>query len=197
MSGLDKILAQILSEARSTADAKIASAQQQAEKILKEKEEEAKRECGRIARQSAVEQADRIARAKSSASLQKRKTILAAKQQMIEDVIQKARKAVLESSEDEYFRRIREMVEQYALPQDGQILFCLKDRDRLPSGLEALLNQAISARGGSLKISQETRPIDGGFVLVYGEVEENCSFEALFESRHDVLQDKVHEFLFA
>ena len=197
MSGLDKILSQISSEAKSSADAKVESARRQAEELIKDRKEKAKTEGGRIPQQSAAEAADIVARAESSAALQKRKAILAAKQRIIGDIIQKARETALALPEEEYFDRIRKMAAKYALPQNGQIVFSAKDRDRLPADFEKLLNQAVSAKGGSLSVSPETRPIDGGFVLVYGEVEENCSFEALFEGRHDILQDKVHEFLFA
>ena len=38
---------------------------------------------------------------------------------------------------------------------------------------------------------------NGGFVLVYGGIEENCSFEAMFAAQREKLQDQVHAFLFA
>ena len=48
-----------------------------------------------------------------------------------------------------------------------------------------------------LHISGDTRDIDGGFVLTYGGIEENCSIDALFDAAHEVLQDKVQEILFS
>ena len=39
--------------------------------------------------------------------------------------------------------------------------------------------------------------INGGFVLTYGGIEENCSIDALFDAAHEVLQDKVQEILFS
>ena len=59
--------------------------------------------------------------------------------------------------------------------QEGEILFSQRDLDRLPSGFEQELAQALPA-GGSLKISREPRKIDGGFVLVYGGVEHALLF---------------------
>ena len=41
------------------------------------------------------------------------------------------------------------------------------------------------------------RNMEGGFVLVYGGVEQNCSFAALFDTARDSLQDKLHALLFA
>ena len=99
--------------------------------------------------------------------------------------------------DEEYFDLILKMVSSYAQPQNGQIIFSKRDMERLPADFEQQLNQAIKSRGGSLTISSANRPIDGGFVLVYGDIEENCTFAAIFSSKHDILQDKVHEFLFA
>ena len=64
-------------------------------------------------------------------------------------------------------------------------------------GFEDQLNAALKEKGAVLTVSEDTRDIDGGFVLTYGGIEENCSFEALFDSAHEVLQDKVQEILFS
>ena len=39
--------------------------------------------------------------------------------------------------------------------------------------------------------------MDGGFVLLYGGIEENCTVRALFDARREALQDQVHALLFA
>ena len=63
----------------------------------------------------------------------------------------------------------------------------------MPEGFRAeIARMAAENKGGSLTVSGETRRMEGGFVLVYGGVEENCSFRALFDSRKDELQDKVN-----
>ena len=74
--------------------------------------------------------------------------------------------------------------------------FSEKDLGRMPEGFRAEIARAAKEKGGSLTVSGETRRMEGGFVLVYGGVEENCSFRALFDSRKDELQDKVNRLLF-
>lgn len=197
MTGLDKILSQISSQAQDAADAKIASARQQAEEIIKEMEDKAEEESERIKQQYIVESENIIARAESSAALQKRKAILSAKQQIIGDIIQKAKHNAINLPQEEYFELIRKMVLKHALPQNGQIIFSKRDKERLPRDFEKDIRKAISSIGGTLIVSEETRTFEGGFILVYGEVEVNCTFEALFESRLDILQDKINDFLFA
>ena len=41
------------------------------------------------------------------------------------------------------------------------------------------------------------RTLDGGFILIYGGIEENCTIRALFDARRETLQDQVHGLLFA
>jgi V/A-type H+-transporting ATPase subunit E len=51
-------------------------------------------------------------------------------------------------------------------------------------------------KNASLIISENTVTIDGGFILKYGDVEENCSFDALFSSAKEELSDRVNAILF-
>ncbi|WP_312645052.1 V-type ATP synthase subunit E [Hydrogenoanaerobacterium sp.] len=197
MTGLDKILSQIQHEADEAAAAVLAKAKSEAENIVSAGAAKGKADCESIAQQSEHAVADVLARATSAAALQKRKTILTAKQQLINDTIVKARQSLYELPQEQYFSIILKMAQKFALPQEGEILFSAADLQRLPEGFEATLNNAVKAKGATLKVSGETRNIDGGFVLTYGGVEENCSFEALFSSAHDTLQDKVHQLLFS
>ena len=45
-------------------------------------------------------------------------------------------------------------------------------------------------------MSEKAKEMDGGFILVYGGVEENCTIRAMFDANRDHLSDKVHEVLF-
>jgi V/A-type H+-transporting ATPase subunit E len=196
MSGLNRLVEQIKTAAKEAADAKLAQARQEAENIIGEAEERAKQESSIILREAEEKASDIIERAKSSADLQKRRAILAAKQQIIEDVIKKTNAALKSLSNEEYSDLILKMVSKYAHPQKGQIIFSKQDLERLPAGFEQKLNKAVESKGGSLLISSENRPIEGGFILVYGDIEENCTFTAIYSSKHDILQDKIHEFIF-
>ena len=52
------------------------------------------------------------------------------------------------------------------------------------------------AKGGKLTVSKETRPIDGGFVLLYEGIDQNCSITSLFETHIESVQDKIQKLLF-
>lgn len=49
---------------------------------------------------------------------------------------------------------------------------------------------------GLLTLSEETRPIKGGFIMVDGDVEINCAFETLVRLQREKLEKQVAEVLF-
>ena len=49
---------------------------------------------------------------------------------------------------------------------------------------------------GRLTLSEETRPIRGGFIMVDGPVEVNCAFEAMVRAQREQLEKPVAEILF-
>ena len=57
---------------------------------------------------------------------------------------------------------------------------------------EKKINEAAEAKGGQLSICRKSAKIDNGFILVYGDIEENCSLKAIFDAKHDELTDLVH-----
>lgn len=193
MTGLDKIVQQIQSEARTAADETLAAAKAEAEKITAEAREKAQRQCAAIAAQSETDVANAMAAAESAAQLAKRRAILAAKQEIITEMIAQTQKSLYSLPDAQYFELILKMVQKYDRGEAGTIHFNAADIKRFPSDFQEKIHQAAA----KLTLSKEARKIDGGFVLVYGGVEENCSFDALFYAAREVLQDKVSQLLFS
>ncbi len=197
MTGLDKIIEQIGAEAGTAAQETIAAANRQAQQAAKTAAEQATGQCALIQRQSKSDVTDMLDRAKSAAALQKRKAVLSAKQQIIGEIIENAHRSLYDLPDDQYFEILLKMIKKYALPQNGVILFSPMDFKRLPKDFQNSVNAELKDENASLLISTQTRAIDGGFVLVYGGIEQNCSFSALFDSARESLQDKVHKMLFS
>ncbi len=196
MTGLEKIVQEILDEAESAARQTVSKAELEAATIEKEGRKQAAQQADEISRGAKETAAEILKRAQSAAGLQKRKKILQAKQELIRGIIEKARQNLSVLPDDAYFDMIIKLAARSALPQEGKIIFSPKDRSRLPADFYTKLGEALNEKGGSLKVSDETRDIDGGLVLVYGGVEENCSFGALFEAERERLTDRVNELLF-
>ena len=196
MSGLDKIKSQILDEANAAAAEKIARAKEEADAILTKAEQEAAEESEKNAQQTEEKAKNYAERIESACDMQRRKALLSAKQGMITDVLDKAYERVLALPTDKYFAMISNILAQYVQPEEGVMYFNKADLARLPEGFEAEVDKIAKSKGGSLTISNESKEKDGGFVLVYGGVEENCTIKAMFAAKRDEWSDLVQKVLF-
>lgn len=197
MTGLEKMKSQILNEAKAAAEKKLSEARAEAEEIIAEAKAEAEKTASSISGKSEMAIASYKERVISSNDLQRRTKILSAKQEVIADVLSKAYESLESMESEKYFDMLLKMVDKYAQPQDGEIIFSKADLSRLPEDFEEKAAEAAKAKGGSLKISGESRNIENGFVLAYGGIEENCTLRAMFDAKKDELSDKVHRILFA
>ena len=197
MSGLDNLLNQIRNTAEEEANARLNQARQQAEELIQNKKDLAEKEIENIKLKTDRKALEILEKAKSAAALQKRNAVLSAKQQIIESLLKTTLDKLNNLEDEAYFQIIRKMVSRYALSQDGQIIFSEKDKNRFPADFEEKLNQDILSKGGSLKISSAIRSFDGGSVLVYGDIDVNCTFTVMLASKHEILQDKINRSLLA
>lgn len=197
MTGLEKMVSQIVDEAKAEAESRKKAAQEEADKIVSEAKAEAEKLIGQSLEQSETDAANYLERVKSSADLQRRTVILQAKQEVIASVLEKAYTSLDTMDEKAYFEMIRKMLEKFTLSESGEIYFSATDLNRLPAGFEKEISDIAAKKGGSLTLKKESKEIENGFILVYGGIEENCTFRALFNTQKDVLQDKIHQELFA
>ena len=197
MTGLEKMKSQILDEANRSAGEILEQAKKEADAVMAEARKNAEAECQRISEKSEADAESLKGRAESSCDLQKRKAVLKAKQEVISEILKRAYKKMLASDTETYFDIIRKMLNKYVLPEEGEICFSSDDKKRMPDGFEKEIAAIAAAKGGKLIVSKEDRNIQGGFVLIYGGIEENCTFKAMFDSRRGELSDKVHALLFS
>lgn len=197
MTGLEMLLNHIHEEALETEKGIINDAKAKAQEIKKQGEIEAQENYNKLM----VEGKEKIElyrkRAESSALLQRKKRVLEAKQVLIEAAFLHAKATLLELPDEIYFETILKMLSSYAKARQGEIAFAKKDLARMPQAFEEKINTSIqSVEGAYLKINPMPRNIEGGFILIYEDIEENCSFEALLLENKENLQDKVCSVLF-
>ena len=198
MTGLEKMKSQILNEAELSAKKILDEAKQDAEKVMQTAKENAEAECGRISKKSEAELEAVKERAASSRDLQKRKAILQAKQEVIAKILDDVYEALLVLDDKSYFEFIRKMLKKFVLPQEGSICFSSNDLKRMPENFESEIMDIAAKKGGKLTLLKEGNDnIRGGFVLLYGGIEENCTFKAMFDSKKGELSDKVLVLLFS
>ena len=191
MSGLEKILEHIKSEATSTADEMLRIAKAEAEKIVDTEKKEAAFRADQIKRQSELDVTATRNRIQSAGDLKEKRMILEAKQKEIDDVFTATMEYLSNLDDAGYFAIIDKMIPRYADGIEGTIRFNARDLARVPESTKKVIKDNL------LTISDQPAQIDGGFILVYKDIEENCSFDSLISASREDLQDKIGQILFS
>lgn len=172
----------------------IAQAKEEAGQLAAKAAEDARTQSGAILAKSKTDVQNHLAAARSAAELAQRRAVLA---RQAGDHRRSDRKRPPVDLQAPRFRLFR------ADPQDDQQVFSPAGGraallPRRPRAAAASFETSLAkSANGKLTVSRETRDIDGGFVLSYGGIEENCSIEALFYAARERLQDRVQELLFS
>ncbi len=196
MSGLDKMKARILEEAESSARDILDRAGEEADRILREAGTAADAAAAEIAAGAVRDSLERKRRAGAAADMQRKQAVLAAKQEMIREVLREAYEEILGLEAERYFGLMEKLLREYVLPEEGEICFNSRDLERMPEGFSGRIRTIAAEAGGSLTLSETPLDTDGGFLLVYGGIEENCTLKAVFSSRREELSDQVNRMLF-
>ena len=200
MAGLESIIGQIREASEKTAAGIMREAEKEASRILEEAGQEAEKECVQIRQRSEREVKGILERGRSAAQLKLRRDILDKKQEIIGKILEEALFTVKHLEPEAYFDAIVRLAVQSAMEGEGILYFSEADKKRMPPDMEERLNAELWKRSGKkavLRISEETRPIEGGFVLRYDGIEENCSFDAMFDFAREQLQDAAQQVLFS
>lgn len=195
MSGLERIIAQIDAEAASEAEKMLSDANTEAKRIMDEAKAEADAKTVAMKKDSDDNVAEVRRSRESAAGLLRRQRALAQKQMLLEETLEKALNALYDLPDAKYFELLAKLVANEAEPQAGEMFLSEKDKARMPKGFEKDL-QKMLPKGGSLVVAQATKPLDGGFVLKYGDIEQNASFKAIFAARADEFSDLISGTLF-
>lgn len=197
MSGLDKIRNQILGEANSQSQKKLEEARKKADEIVALVKEELDRTWEKSRQQSQKNVKNYEERIQSAGEIQRRNAVLQVKRELIAQVLKKAYEEVLNLPEKEYFCMLQKLFETHVRGADGILYLSEKDKKRLPETFSKEVEKLAAKKGGAVKIAQETKNIDGGFILVYGGMEENCTIQSMLEIKKDELSDLIQKKLFA
>lgn len=196
MRGIEKIAAQIIGEGQEKKTVIEKEIQQKIDELNAKADEEIKVELQRIEEDTIREESTLEELAELAAQQKRRQAALSAKQEVIGKIINEAYDRLLKLDDERYFAVIKKMLEDNVLSEKGEIIFSARDRQRMPKDFEDVIKNVAFEKGGELVMSDEVRNIDGGFVLVYGGIEENCTFKAMLEASREELHDMVNGKLF-
>lgn len=190
MTGLENILLQIENDAKTQAGKIIEQAERLAQKCIDDAILAAE-EISNDYNAAALKTTEAIkARAKAGDDAKFSRARLLKKQEIIKAVIDNAKKAIKEQSQAEYFGFMESLLKKYALRESGKILLSADDKAAmLPEFKKAVKSLGLEALTAEL-------PARGGFILVYGSVEINCTIDAVFDASIEEISDMLNEFLF-
>ncbi len=189
MTGLDKILKEIQTEAENNARRIIFEAENTASSIINEANEKALQEIKALQEKTEKKEKEIAERAKSAGEKAVRQAVLLEKQQLIKETLAKANERLMSLPDKEYFAFLTKALEKFAHEEKGEIILSEKDKARLTPEFEA----AFKAKG--LTLSEKT-VLNEGFILAYGDIEEKCTIDALFQAENDRLTDIVVKTVF-
>ncbi len=198
MEGIEKITARIIEDA----EREIAAMQQETEEevntLLAQAQTEAEQESMELlirGRRAAEERRERLS---SSADMECRKLELAAKQELLQQSFDAALEELCALPQERYVTLLSALAVEASSSGRERMILSARDADRLGEEIVKAANAALQKAGrrGELTLSQETRPIPGGFILAEGDVELNCAFDTLIRLQREKLEKEVAAILF-
>ncbi len=196
MTGLERIVEKIAAENKSATDAMIEQTSEQANRMLASAREQANAKAQRVV-DDAKKEADRIVSvAKSQAESVTRKRYLEIRNAVVNDVLSAAYEKIASFDDAQYFDLLLRLCVRNAEKGEGVLFLNARDLARMPADFQDSINAAVYETG-AVQVSRTPKDIENGFVLVYGDIEVNCTLRAVFEEKMDALKDLLQPLLFA
>jgi len=198
MNGIEKILAHIKSESGAECEAIGREASGECERIRAEYAKAAQDEYQKLVSDGAAEADRRLERLNSLAVLESKKHILMTQQEMVSAAFENAAKALLGLPQREYVDFLAKQACAASLSGTETIILSSSDRERIGKEVLDAANSALraSGRNASLTLSENTANIRGGLILSGGDIEVNCSVDALVTAYRNDLSPSVASVLF-
>ena len=218
MNNLDKIIEKIDAEAQNTAAGIIAAAEKEAAKITEEGKERAANVLRNTDRSCQRESLMTAERAVGASEMKKREITLATKVGLINKAFAEAQSRLLGLPADKYcvflthllsdavrerIKTVEKLRAEYGEDEEEYDLsFAAKfnDNDRRSYGAKIVRNAKSLLKkeeiDADITLSKETASIEGGVIVVYGDMETNCSVEAVINGVRDSAEGRVRDILF-
>jgi len=193
MSGLDKILEQIISDAQEKAEGIISDAKTRSAALLERLTAEAERNAEARLDAARTEAKASLERSRSAAELTTKRSILTERNRIIDEVLEDVKARIIALPDAEYFSILNRFILSHAHKEPAVVVLNKRDMTRLPNGFTASLSTELQA---PVSISETPGDFDAGCVLVYGPIEYNGTLSALISEKKDALRDLLNEELF-
>ena len=226
MEGIEKITARIAQDAQAEISRLTAETEEKVQAVLTNAAAQAQQEANEIVVKGRMAASERLERLNSASQMERRKLELAARQEVLGEAFALALEKLCTLPEQEYIALLTKLALEASSSGKEQLILSQKDRaavgkqvvmavndalvkERAPSLPEEVTRSKVGAfvdelvhnttaavTGTGLTLSEETRDLKGGFIMVDGDVEINCAFETLVRLQREQMEKKVADALF-
>ena len=198
MNGIEKILEHIKSESDAECEAIAREAADECERIRSEYARAEKTEFNKLMADGNIDAERRLERLNSLATLESKKQVLSTQQEMLAGAFEYAAKKLCELPQGEYVEFLARQACSASLTGTETIILSPSDRERVGQDVLNTANKALAAVGktASLTLSDKTADLRGGLILSGGDIEVNCSVDALIAAHRNELSPAVASALF-
>ena len=198
MKGIEKITARIEAEAAAEAARIEAEGKAKAEAIAAQGETRAQEQYRQKIQAGTKAVEDRSLRLAKAADMESRKSILAAKQDIVAEAFCRAEEALCAMSGEEYLALLASLAARASSEGTEEIVLAEKDQSigaKVASRANALLSQ--QGRTAKLTVSSRKGEFSAGLILTQGNISVNCTVEALMNQAREGMAAEVAAKLFA
>lgn len=195
MTGIEKIVEKIREESLNRCEAVIAEAKENAGEILFDERKKAEKEAEKIISEGKNKALKKENAARSAAETISKTRYLEVKNAIVNDIIAAAFEKIEEMSDEDYFALLLSLCEKNVENGEGTMFLSKHDLERAPKDFEESVNSLVYEKG-AVRLSKKPMDIENGFVLVYGDIEVNCTLRAVFDEKLDSLRDALCKELF-
>lgn len=226
MEGINKITQKIAQDAQAEINKLMAQTEEKVQAIRAEAAAQAKEEAEAIVERGRTAAGERLERLESASQMERRKLELAAKQEVLGEAFELALEKLCTLPEKEYIDLLTKLALEASSSGKERLIFSQKDRNKVGKQVVMAANDALlkgrapslpeevakskvgtlvdklihnttaMVTGAGLTLSEQTRDIKGGFIMVDGDVEINCAFETLVRLQREQMEKKVADTLF-
>ena len=194
MNGIEKITQRIASDAQAEVDRILGDAREEAARITANYRAQADAEARDLDAKNEKAAAEQEKRLISAAQMKASRLQLAAKQEMVEKAYIQALDKLCAMPKEQYVDVLAKLLVEASSNGKEEAVFSKEDREQVG---KAAVEKANQLSGKQLRLSEETQPIRGGFILKDKNVEVNCTFETLVRLQKAETAGAVVKTLFA
>lgn len=195
---LSNIIERIDAQAEEEAQSIVAQARERAEQTRLKAQAEADAFLEEATKKQRADAKEHQRRLVTLASLDLRKRLGDARQSALEDAFRLALEHIQNMQDDEYAALLKTLIISASETGREQILLSAADKERIGEGFLTEVNDALKRMGkkGDMRLSEQTRELHGGAILIGNNVELNCAYDSTLKLIRDDIESEVASLLF-